>query len=313
MSHRYSIKSFSHCAKLLGIWIAASATLLPMPATYAQDFSSGSPSFSSSKNLTLSPDVLNKVIAINEYALNVRMTPQERQEFGAIVSRHWNTDGNLRQTVSQLLPAYDQLMQLPEATRRLTMQANKLIFLRNLQRDAAARDEISILMLRAYHRVHPPLMAQVPYVSAEVADAFINAYVFINELKSGQNAPPMNAASRNQLRMEVAGDFARMSEADQNQFVERLQRITTLMISWPQMDPAGQLMARAGVGAPLSMQEQQMVQQLRHQVSNHSMQMMTNELNFMAQNQQTIMGSAPYWNPASQSWEQKGGIVTEFR
>ena len=52
-----------------------------------------------------------------------------------------------------------------------------------------------------------------------------------------------------------------------------------------------------------------MVQQLRHQVSNHSMQMMANELNFMSQNQQTIMGSASYWNPASQSWEQKGGTL----
>jgi hypothetical protein len=56
-----------------------------------------------------------------------------------------------------------------------------------------------------------------------------------------------------------------------------------------------------------------MAQHIRHQMNGHFMQMLSNELKFVAQNQQTIMGSAPYWNPASQAWEQKGGIVIEFR
>jgi hypothetical protein len=48
-------------------------------------------------------------------------------------------------------------------------------------------------------------------------------------------------------------------------------------------------------------------------VGNHNTRLLVNELNFMRDMQQDIMGSAPYWNPSSQSWEQKGGIVTEFR
>lgn len=294
-------------------WLAVSTVIAPMPATYAQDFY-GSPQFGTPVDIVLSPDVLEKVLVTNEWALGVQMTPQERQEFTKIIRHEWDRDGGkLNQTVSQLLPAYDQLMQLPEETRRISRRANMLNFLRGLEQNAKANDAISILMLRAYRRVHPPLMAQVPFVSAEVADAFIDAYVFLNEVKSGRKAPPMSEAARTKTRLGVASDFARMSEAQRNSFVQQMEKTTSLMLSWNQMDEVTRLITRADMGAPLSPQEQQIAQQIRHQMNNHSMQMLTNELNHIAQNQQTIMGSAPYWNPSSQSWEQKGGIVTEFR
>ncbi|MBD2201855.1 hypothetical protein H6G33_10905 [Calothrix sp. FACHB-1219] len=310
MRHNWLTWKFYCFSGLLSVCIAA-GTILPA-ATYAQDFDNSSERVAT--NITLTQDVIDKVITINEFSLNVKMTPQERQEFGSIMARYWNADGGkLQQTVSQLLPAYDQLMQMPEKTRKLARRANTLTFLLGLEQNAQAKDEISILMLRAYRRVHPPLLAEVPFVSAEVADAFIDAYVFINEVKSGRKAPTMSEAALAKTRLGIAADFARMSEANRNQFVEQMQRTTNLMLNWDKMESWEQLLTRAEVGAPLSPQEQQMVQQIQQQLNGHSMQMMANELKFIAQNQQTIMGSAPYWNPSSQAWEQKGGIVTEYR
>ena len=92
-----------------------------------------------------------------------------------------------------------------------------------------------------------------------------------------------------------------------------MARITSYRIQWPEMDALQRLSVRAELGAPLSIEEQQLLQQYRHLLSNQQTSLLVNELNFMRDMQQTIMGSAPYWNPASQAWEQKGGIVTEFR
>jgi hypothetical protein len=289
------------------------STFLPMPALLAQDFSSSPYSFDTSTYLPLTPEVMDKVITIHEYTLNATLTPDERQAFTDILIRHWESDGGrLQQTIGQLLPAYDQLMQMPDATRQLSRRANTLTLLLGLAQNAEAQDEVSILMLQIYRRVHPPLLAEAPFVSAEVADAFIDAYLFVNEVKSSQNAPAISEATRSELRLGVAADFARMPSDMQHQFIGQMQRVTQLMLNWGSMEPWEQLLTRAEVGAPLSLEEQQMVQQIQQQVSGHSIQLLSNELNYMAQNQQIIMGSAPYWNPASQAWEQTGGIVTEF-
>jgi len=53
----------------------------------------------------------------------------------------------LQQTVSQLLAVHDQLMQLPETTRKFSHRSTVLAFLLDLNKNAAENDEISILML----------------------------------------------------------------------------------------------------------------------------------------------------------------------
>lgn len=41
-------------------------------------------------------------------------------------------------------------------------------------------------------------------------------------------------------------------------------------------------------------------------------QMLGNELQYMRQNQQTIMGNGTYYNQILRRWEQHGRVVTEF-
>jgi|GEM_PF-2623212 len=315
MNSNFWLARYYCWVRLLTLGLVTGAIAIStVPVTYAQDYLANPNQLGMAGEMPLTPEIISKVITINEFALNVQMTAQERREFADIMARHWHSDGGqLQQTVSQLLPAYDQLMQLPETTRKIARRSTVLTFLLGLDKNAAENDEISILMLRAYRRVHPPLLQQAPFVSAEVADAFIDAYLFINEIKSGQKAPALSEAARAKTRLGIASDFARMPESQRAQFIEQMGRATNLMLTWPKMESWEKLLARAEVGAPLSPQEQQMAQQIRHRLNGHSMQMAINELNFMAQNQQTIMGSAPYWNPSTQAWEQKGGIVTEFR
>jgi predicted ATP-dependent protease len=310
--HQLFKKKHSH--KLLGVCITVCALSLGMPSDRAQDFFSSPNNFSMTGEIPLTQETINKVIEINEVLLNLKMTAPERQEFGDIMARYWHKeDGKLMKTVSQLLPIYDQFSQMPETARKESRRANLLTFLLDLDKNAKQNDEISKLMLRAYQRVHPAISPAAPYISAEVADAFINAYVFINEVKSGKQAPKFSEAVLTKMRQEVAADFAKMSEEKRSRFIQQMQRTTNLIINWPTMESWERLLTRAEVGAPLTPEEQQTAQQVRHMLQGHSMHMAISELNFIAKTQQDIMGSAPYWNPSSQAWEQKGGIVTEFR
>jgi hypothetical protein len=69
----------------------------------------------------------------------------------------------------------------------------------------------------------------------------------------------------------------------------------------------------------LSPTEKQLVlaqlQQMQNQIGglrNQQWQVLQNEMQYMRQNQQTIMGNGTYYNQTLRRWEQHGGIVTEF-
>lgn len=263
---------------------------------------------------TWDPRWADVVVDANALILETEPTPADRQAIREIVGRQYaENPAVVSQQLMQLEQGLQQMRALPAETRRLALAATRLEFLLKSERDAAAGDALSRVQLERYRAAHPPIDPRAPVFTAQVADAFIEAFLFHGEVSSGQPAPPLSGARREALRREVAGDFARADAETRQRMMESMARITSYRIQWPGLDDLQRLAVRAELGAPLSMQEQQLLQQYRQMVGGHQAQMLVNELNFMRDMQQTIMGSAPYWNPASQSWEQKGGIVTEFR
>lgn len=276
-----------------------------MGAALAQTLVEGPPA--------LTQQMVDVAIRANEMIMNLKMKPAHKQRFTAVLVEQWQRGGELHEQLPQLQESFAKLTALPERTQRLALASTRLTFLNRLERDAKNGDEISVVMLQAFREAHKPINPAVPMFNNDVADAYIDAYLFHGSIMSNKPAPRLGAESRQKLRVELARDYSRMSQEQRDQMNEVLGRITSYMIQWPTLDELEKLMVRAQIGAPLSMQERELVQQARHMMSNHNMQMMTNELNFMRDSQQMIMGSAPYWNPTTQSWEQKGGIVTEFR
>lgn len=261
----------------------------------------------------LDQKTVNVLIEANEVLMELKFNASQRQRFQTEIVKQWRTgNSQLIQDTKGLKEAFPQWMALPKRTRDLAMRANLIGFLTRLEQDAANGDEISKIMQEAYRQNHPAIDPAAPLFSKIVADAFVNAYLFLGELQSGRPAPALSEKSRHALRVQIAKDYSRAGKAQREQISNVVGKVTSFMIHWPQMADYEKLLARAEVGAKLTMQEQQVVQQVRHQLNNHNLTMMTRELNFMKQSQQTIMGSAPYWNPAANRWEQKGGIVTEF-
>ena len=79
------------------------------------------------------------------------------------------------------------------------------------------------------------------------------------------------------------------------------------------------LLGRAELGGRLAPQEQAQVQQfmagLNSQLQGLAAQqqsLLNSSLAHMRQNSEILMGRGTAWNPATQRWEQQGGIVTEF-
>lgn len=257
------------------------------------------------------PQQLDVVVASNEMLLKVKFTQDHRARLRTILAKEWTP--SLSDQIDQLGEGFARLRQLPVRTRELAIRAHIIGYLERLEVDVRGGDAVSILMREIYVATHQPLHPSAPLFSAHVADAYVDAYLFLGGVQSNKPSPNPSLALRDKLRKEVAGDYVKMTPKQREQMTQAMQKVTSFMIQWPELDELERLMVRAECGARLSLQEQQLLQQYQHMMRNHNLRMVTNELNFMRESQQTIMGSAPYWNPAANRWEQKGGIITEFQ
>ena len=259
----------------------------------------------------LTAQVLDEFVKANEMIAMGRFTPAQRNRMQQILSKHWN-DGVTAGQVMGTIEGAQKLRALPARTQHLALMANIMGFLTRADEFRRQGDEYSILVLEVYSASNPPLMAQEPLFGKRVADAYIDAFLFLGAVRSGKPGPKLGEESRQKLRLELARDYHRANKQQRDQFQQNVGGVLGHMIQWPQMSELDRLLVRADLGAKLTPQEQQYVMQARQMMSQHNHQMMSNQLNFMRQNQDTIMGSAPYWNPSANRWEQKGGIVTEF-
>lgn len=281
----------------------AALAVLAVPAT--AQFDPGTPA--------LTEEMVDTVARAQEVIMSVKFRPEHRQRLAKIMQSEWNRPGStVARDTLQLVEAMPRLMALPERTRRLAIESNLLQFIIRAEADARSGDASSQLILDVYRATHAPILPQVPLFTAPIADAYLDAFLFAGEVKSGKPAPRLSAAQRTDLRRKLAGDFAKMTPAQRNQMTETMAKIAVIRIGWSEMPMHERLIAKADLGGRLSMEEQQFVQQARQMVRSHNLQMMTSTLNNMAANQQLIMGSAPRFNPASQRWERIGGINTEF-
>lgn len=282
--------------------VVVGLTLLPL-ASRAQFESFGAPQ--------LTPQVVDSFIKATEYVSLGKMNSTQRARVQAVLERQWS-DGTTASNVVQTIEGHQRLLALPARTQRLALMSNLMGYLVASEETAAQGDDYSKVVLEIYTKANPALIPEAPLFSKVLADAYVDAFLFIGAVRSGKPEPKIGEPSRQKLRLELARDYAKADRQSRDQFQKAVGSVIGHMLHWHTMGELDRLMAKADLGAKLTPQEQQAVMQARQMMSNHSMQMMSNQLGWMRQNTDTIMGSAPQWNPASNRWEQKGGIITEF-
>jgi hypothetical protein len=77
------------------------------------------------------------------------------------------------------------------------------------------------------------MIPHAPLFSPYVADTYVDAYLFVGELMSGQPSPRVTATGRDKLRRDIAQDYAKMNRDHRKQMAEVLGRLKVLMIQWP--------------------------------------------------------------------------------
>ncbi len=268
----------------------------------------------------LTEEIIRDYIATVGYVYQIRFSDAQQAQLRRFLTGYWknNDQARIRDTL-QTVQAGEKIMQMPQQEReafvKLLLPKAMEVVRKEAQRGAAD----SRWLLDAYYEAHPPLAKGNPPLVREMIEAYIESERWHAVHIFRQKTPPLNEKTRAAIYKMLIENYPKLSAEKQRAMAEMPGMIATIKLRWSRMSAEERLMMRANVGGDrvLTVQERMMVAQLQQQMNqmmrSHALRMMTDELNHIRANQQLIMGSAPYWNPSTQRWEQIGGIVTEFR
>jgi hypothetical protein len=216
-----------------------------------------------------------------------------------------------------------RLRQQPPALRAVAVSMSRPDTLLSLQADARRGDALSAFLLAEYAKAHPPLAPAREgglALTRDSVDGQLALAHFIATEVHRQNAPPPDARVREQAYRAAAARHASLSAQEQVQLARAPGEAARLRFGWDRASPMDRLLGRSEMGGALTAQEQSAVKQylagLNAQIANmraqHQQTMLGGALRAMRQNSETIMGRGTVWNPATNRWEQQGGIVTEY-
>lgn len=187
--------------------------------------------------------------------------------------------------------------------------------------DAAKKGEAdSRFLLDAYYAAHPILAAGKPgglplTRDAVAGDLEVKRWHATEILRQRVPTPNLDAALQAAIQ-----EHPQLNPAQQVALARQSGEWARIRYAWPRASAMDRLLTRAELGGPLDAHERQAIQQfqanlhsqLNGMLSQHQNAMLQSTVQNMKQNSETIMGRGTVWNPATNRWEQQGGIVTEF-
>jgi hypothetical protein len=300
------------------VLLATAVLVAPCVKTVAQ---SGNPYLTEvDTQAELTEEIIRNYTETVGYVYRIRFSDAQQAQIRRFLTGYWknNDQARIRDTL-QTIQAGEKIMQMPVQEREAFVKLLLPKAMEVVRKEAQRGAEDSKWLLNAYYAAHPPLAKGNPPLVRDMVEAYIESerWHAVNIFK--QKTPPLNEKTRAAIYKMLIENYPKLPAEKQRAMAELPGMIATIKLRWSRMSAEERLMMRANVGGDkvLTAQERMMVaqfqQQMNQMVRSHSLRMMTDELNHMRANQQLIMGSAPYWNPSTQRWEQIGGIVTEFR
>ncbi|MCU0967766.1 MAG: hypothetical protein MUF03_02920 [Rubrivivax sp.] len=255
--------------------------------------------------------------------LGLNWNASQRAELRRQAASYW-TDGNPEgiRTVLGAADAWQRLQSTPQALRDTALRMSRPDVLLSLQQAAARGDRDSRWLLDRYHEQNRPLAPGKPDglpLTREMVEARLGVQHFLATEIHRQPAPVPDAATVEASVRSAIAVHPTLTAAQQVELARQPGELARLRYGWARASAADRLLARAETGARLSAAEQAQVQQvmagLNAQLAGLQAQqqsMLASSMQSMRQNSEIIMGRGTVWNPATNRWEQQGGIVTEF-
>lgn len=301
--------------------IALSSSACSARETQADEKSMPAALASTETTPSADPD-LRSYQTLVEWLLDVRLNDVQREELGRYAdSYRYSDDPQRRQVFADCLQFYDQLLAMGPAERDAQCRLIRAITLTEQWKIARTGDPEANFMLDLYYAAHPPIAEGRPPLTRDIVDALMEFDYFFNVEVKGIKAEPMDAAFREKMYREAIAKWKTLDQAGQQEVFESASKVARHRLQWQQAAPEQRLLIKARVVGVQNLsaeeqvylaQVQQVQAQMNQMIGRHQSQMITNELQFMRQNQQTIMGNGTYYNQTLGRWEQHGGIVTEF-
>lgn len=266
----------------------------------------------------LTASMLHRHATLVQQLLDIRYTPQQLQKHYQLVQAYWETgDYNGIQAIQGNLQFAEELNQLPQDERAATISQLRSTLIINLIEDAGKAQD-SRWYLDNYFAAHPPLLqGDIPFIT-ETADALIDAEYFINRELKGIATQPLTAAQRSVARKQLTAAWPGFDYDTKKQIMNGISKLSLVALRWKKIPPSERIALKvqyAGeqylTNTERSVYQQAMLQQRQSAMSNQ-WGVIQQEMNFMKQSTDIIMGRGIKWNPSANRYEQEGGIVTEY-
>jgi hypothetical protein len=153
-----------------------------------------------------------------------------------------------------------------------------------------------------------------------MVDAQLDLQHFVVTEIHRRSAVPADARIREQAYRTAAATHASLTAEQQVALARQPGELARTRYGWGRASEIDRTLTRAEMGAALTPQEQAAARQvlagvgaqLNGMVAQHRDAMLGGMIQNMQQNSDLIMGRGTVWNPATNRWEQQGGIVTEY-
>ncbi|HBY60687.1 MAG TPA: hypothetical protein DEH78_12750 [Solibacterales bacterium] len=256
--------------------------------------------------------------------LGLSFSPEERAEIRRHVDGYWNAgDRESMGTVKQAASTWEQVRQQDPELVAAAMAMSRASTLLSVQKAADGGREDSRYLLGLYYRANPVLAPGKPgglpltrdMVEAELALKHWMATQIHRHAAPVPDARVVDASVKTAVRTHPT-----LTAEQQVQAAQTAGEWARIRYGWRRASTLDRLIAINDMGGRLTPQEQAAVQQamagmtaqLNGMAAQHRDAMFSGAMQSMRQNSETIMGRGTVWNPATNRWEQQGGIVTEF-
>lgn len=256
----------------------------------------------------LTEETQRRYVAAVYDMLGIAPTPDTTERIRLRLAAAWSNQeqGEIDGTLF-VVNKHRDIQSMPEP-RRTSEHALLRISLIQTYRNNAATDPLVRHLLARYDQQNPALAPGNPPLTRESASAWIDLATLATT-----GSFQISIEEREQGIRAIAQRYSEANAELQMMVSNSIYFATRLKAEWRSMKPQARADWTNMLRSVFHPQPNVQAGQIQHMLNQHSFRMMQNQLNFMQQNTDTIMGSPPYFDPSCNCWKQRGGIVTEFR
>lgn len=253
--------------------------------------------------------------------LDVTYTLQQKQKHFQFIKDYWvKNDYKGMQNIINNLHYAQQLFTYSEAELQAVIKQVRSALIIDLIEDGKQAED-SRWYLQNYLAAHPPLIAgEIPFIK-ETANALLDCELFINKELKSMKVKALSKEQREAAYKELSAHWLSLDSEKKKTLMRGVSNMGLVAWRWTKMSYLDKIFVKAQyVGEQYLTQAERNAYQKAIAQTNSQMQqlhgqqrgLIQNELNFMKQSTDIIMGRGIRWDPSRNRYVQDGGIVTEF-